>query len=329
MHWQRYLQDPALSAFVPVEQGAARMLLRRGLEPSAPALGLAGDPPSAHRVHGGRATHPVVCLPDASRAVVRRYHRGGAIRHVNRWTYFLGHRAFHELLATERARKAGVRAPEVLAATEATGGVGYTAWLATRMIDGAVESAAWLASAAVDERLGMLREAGRQVGRMHAAGIAHPDLNLRNLLVVDGSTAEGRSTEVRSVDARSPADRASEGRSASGSTEGRSTEIGSDRPSAVGIAELHPSNDTPSKPDASADSADDGCAPLVYLIDFDGARLFDTGVPERRRGSDLRRLARSARKLGAAIGAEGWAAMRDGYGVGDWPLSEDETRGLG
>jgi tRNA A-37 threonylcarbamoyl transferase component Bud32 len=31
----------------------------------------------------------------------------------------------------------------------------------------------------------MLREAGRQLAAMHSAGVAHPDVNLRNLLVAE------------------------------------------------------------------------------------------------------------------------------------------------
>nr|MDQ3556413.1 hypothetical protein [Gemmatimonadota bacterium] len=92
--------------------------------------------------------------------------------------------------------------------------------------------------------------AGRQIGRMHAGGIAHPDLNLHNLLVVDAARA--------------------------------------------------------------------GCE--VYLLDFDRARLFRGTVPGSRRGSDLRRLARSARKLGVPLEAGSVAALRAGYG-GGWPES--------
>lgn len=184
MHWQDYLRDPALSEFVARERGAARMLVLRGWEGEAERLGLRGDPPSAETVEGGRARHPVVTLADGGRAVVRRYRRGGAVRHLNRATYFGGHRAFDELRATERARGGGVRVPLVLAATERRTGLGYAAWLATRLIDGATESAAWLRGASGDERRAFFAEAGRQIAWMHAAGVAHPDLNLRNLLVV-------------------------------------------------------------------------------------------------------------------------------------------------
>jgi 3-deoxy-D-manno-octulosonic acid kinase len=268
MYWQGLLSDPELAGFAPVVDGRARALVRRGMEALAPSLGLHGDPPSAERIGGGRAHHPVVALPDGSRAVVRRYHRGGAVRHVNRATYFAGHRAFEEMRATERARAGGVRVPEVLAATERRGTVGYAAWLATRLIGGAVESARWMEDAAAEGRIGMLAEAGRQIGRMHRAGIAHPDLNLRNLLVVAANDG--------------------------------------------------------GRPD---DAASDGGV-LVYLIDFDGARLYPGEVPPTRRAANLLRLARSIRKLNAPVGRDGWAALRKGYGAG-WPLSPADLPDLG
>jgi 3-deoxy-D-manno-octulosonic acid kinase len=62
--------------------------------------------------------------------------------------------------------------------------------------------------------------------------------------------------------------------------------------------------------------------PAVYIIDFDRASLYPGPVPGWRRARDLRRLARSARKLRADLSAEEWAALREGYGAG-WPLRSD------
>ncbi|HEV2147125.1 MAG TPA: lipopolysaccharide kinase InaA family protein, partial [Longimicrobiaceae bacterium] len=142
----------------------------------------------------------------------------------------------------------GVRTPLPLAAAEHRAGIGYTAHFATLWIPDARDAAAWLAEAAPPDRLALLREAGAQVGRMHRAGVAHPDLNLRNLLVTGG----------------------------------------------------------------------EGISPIVHLLDFDRARVSPGPVSPRRRAADLRRLARSVRKLGAPVGPGGWAAFREGYGAG-WP----------
>lgn len=203
-------------------------------------------------VEGGRTPHPVIALEGGERAVVKEYLRGGAIRHLNRARYFFGHRALAELIATERARNAGVRAPAVLLAAERRLGVGYTARLGTRWIAHGRHGEAWLRGASLESRNWVLVEAGRQIALMHDAGIAHPDLNLRNLLIV-----------------------------------------------------------------GSPDTAE----PLVYLLDFDRARLYPAAVPATRRARDLERLGRSARKLELALEFDdGWRALRAGYGAA-WPLA--------
>lgn len=307
MHWRAYAAHPALAGYAALEHGPARMLVRRGLEPHAALLGRDGPPPSAETVAGGRARHPVVVLPDGTRAVVRAYRRGGAVRHLVRARYLAGHRAFAELLATETARRHGVRVPTVLAAVERRMGIGYEAALATAWIDGAVESAAWLsASPSDDDRRAVLREAGRQLARMHAAGVAHPDVNLRNLLVAPASPSVS-----------------SESRSAEGD---------------AGASSLSPTGDAGTSPLAaegdasrSADpetSASDETGPRVYVIDLDRARLYGGPVPTERCAADVRRLARSARKLLGGLGDAGWREVAAGYGAA-WPLTPAETASLG
>ena len=61
--------------------------------------------------------------------------------------------------------------------------MGYEALLATRWIEGVMGIDRWLAEEEEAEILAALRQAGEQIRRMHDAGIAHSDLNLRNLLV--------------------------------------------------------------------------------------------------------------------------------------------------
>lgn len=184
MHWKAYLNDPALSDFAASEVEGRRVLVRRGYEEWIGRLGLGGEAvEGAESVEGGRAPHPRVELPGGERVLVRRYLRGGAVRHLNRDRYFLGHRAFAELRVMERARAAGVRAPEAIAAAEHPRFPGYSAWLATRWVEDARDLHACLLASAEEERETALRAAGEQIGRLHEAGIAHPDLNLRNLLV--------------------------------------------------------------------------------------------------------------------------------------------------
>lgn len=247
MDWKNYAGEHALADFDPLEHEGARMLVRRGYEESARLLVERKTLPAVEMLGGGRQAHPVVVLPTGEKAVVRRYHRGGLVQRINASRYFGGNRAFDELRATERARTGGVRTARIVAAVESPHRVGYTAMLATLLIPGATDAARWLAAHDAD-RDDMLRDAGRQLAAMHAAGVAHPDVHLRNLLVAEK----------------------------------------------------------------------DG-APEVWLLDFDKARVYPAPVARARRAVDLRRLARSARKLRAGLGPDAWGAVQEGYGD-DWPV---------
>lgn len=248
--------DAPLAGFVPMLDGRTRLLVRRGWEDAAEHL---ADPDGVQvdeELAGGRVPCRVTTLPRGARIVIRRYRRGGVMRWVNRTHYFGGNRAFDELRATERARAGGVRAPVVVAAIERPGRLaGYRAWLATELVPHAQDLAAWLHHSGADEvrRRAVLAEAGRQMGLMHAACVAHPDVNLRNLLVAGDLGAE------------------------------------------------------------------------VYLIDFDRADVGVRAVSRGRRERDLRRLARSARKLEVIVSPAEWAAFRDGYGDG-WPEGLDLSK---
>ncbi len=138
------------------------------------------------RTTGGRASHPVIELADGERILLREYRRGGVIRHFNRATYFTGNRALDELRATVVAGNRGLDVARIIAAVEHPARFGYTAMLAIGWIDGAAELATLLEFTPPHDRPGIVRLAGAEIGRMHDAGIAHPDLNLRNLLIAPG-----------------------------------------------------------------------------------------------------------------------------------------------
>jgi 3-deoxy-D-manno-octulosonic acid kinase len=185
MSWiDPYATDPLLERYLPLPHPTARVLIHREYAAAADALGLLGaEPLRVAVVEGGRDSHPVLELPGGERVVVRGYRRGGFVRHFIRARYLRGNRAMEELRTTVHAAAGGVRAPLVIAAVERPAMPGYTASLVTCLIPQARELAAWLAGAEAPERLDVLRAAGEQISRMHTAGVAHPDLNLRNFLV--------------------------------------------------------------------------------------------------------------------------------------------------
>lgn len=249
--------ERTLIGFEFIAEGNCHILVRHGYEAYAPLFAPAGSAMVGRVAQsialGGREAHPVFSLSEQGRVIVRAYRRGGVLGRINRKLYFRGHRAFDELFATIQAGAGGVQVPEVVLAAERRLGLGYIATIATRWIEGAVDGAAWLRTAAPAVRAEALQEVGRQIGLMHEAGVAHPDLNLRNLLVVE-----------------SP----------------------------------------------------DRTKPMVYLIDFDRARLSKGPTPRARRARDIQRLGRSARKLELPLERDnGWLALRLGYG-GAWPLND-------
>ncbi len=139
---------------------------------------------------GGRGKLARVPLRDGAAAFVRRYRRGGWAGAVLGETYFgRPPRPWRELVATEAARRAGVVAPEVLAAVVepvfgAVCGLPYRGVLVTRELGGRRT----LREALLDARAGAEVDAWldaviRAVRQLHACGIRHPDLNVTNLLV--------------------------------------------------------------------------------------------------------------------------------------------------
>ncbi len=241
--WAACFESPGSAG---AENGAVAAAMRAALDPAHP------EPPSSQTVPGGRTPHRLVTAASGERVLVRAYRRGGFLRHLNQSRYWAGRRARDELRATEYARVAGVRTPLVLAAAERRWRIGYTAALASRWIPDAADLADWLPGADAPARDALLRELGCQLATLHAAGIEHRDLNLRNVLVAPDSGP------------------------------------------LVG-------------------------GPLVYLLDFDRARVHEQALSATLRGRGLRRFQRSAKKLGVALRAEDWDALRAGYGAA-WPL---------
>ena len=170
------------------------MLVASGLDGGALASRIL-NPGSDTRAPGqtryfGRAELRAVELADGGRALVRSCRHGGLLRHVTRdWFVSRPLRPFAELAVTALARERGLPAPEVLAALVARGiGPWYRGWLVTREIEGARNLwAALLEGVDGDGKQALLRQVGYSLRLMHASGIDHADLNLRNILVLDGA----------------------------------------------------------------------------------------------------------------------------------------------
>lgn len=138
-------------------------------------------------VGGGRASALRVEIPGlAGTVLAKRITRGGALAPLLP-NAFAFDRGYAELLVTETLRAQGVRVPALLAvrltAVHAWIPRGtielFVAWL-----DEARDLVAW--SAQAPQRAAFrsaLRAIGAELARMHAAGVVHEDLNVRNVLV--------------------------------------------------------------------------------------------------------------------------------------------------
>ena len=140
----------------------------------------------AHELHGRGATFAVT-LPEGS-WVVRRYRRGGAVASLlgDRYVRSNEPRPLHEVRVSAAARAKGVRTPTVIAAAVYASALFYRADLVTEYITpsadladigfGREERPAALRAAA-------WRAAGQLVRELARAGVAHADLNLKNVLI--------------------------------------------------------------------------------------------------------------------------------------------------
>ena len=125
--------------------------------------------------------------PDASpRWVVRHYYRGGLLaRHLrDRYLAVGDPRPVLEARAATEARKRGIPTPSVVAGAVYQGGMFYRADLVTEEIPHAADLAHVLfADDALVDPETALTAAGALVRRLEVAGVFHPDLNAKNILL--------------------------------------------------------------------------------------------------------------------------------------------------
>jgi 3-deoxy-D-manno-octulosonic acid kinase len=148
-------------------------------------------------VQGGRGNMVQVPIGDPASGqvgeqgsfLIRRYRRGGFVRHFlheTYWAYWNSPlRPLAELEATQTARQRGVPTGEVLGACVEWCSLGlYRGLLISRTADGFVNWWEWLqAQPSQYERQQVATTAAQVVAQLHAVGIEHADLNLTNILV--------------------------------------------------------------------------------------------------------------------------------------------------
>lgn len=123
---------------------------------------------------------------DFGDAVLRRYRRGGAVARVLKdsyvWTGIAQSRPIREFRLLAAAIGAGLPVPRPLAAEVRRRGAFYSGDLMMARIDAAQTLSALLADAA-DWAVLDWSDIGATIGRIHAQGFEHADLNAHNLLL--------------------------------------------------------------------------------------------------------------------------------------------------
>jgi hypothetical protein len=160
---------------------AAREALRSG----GTLYDYAAHHPEA-RVLSGRGVAYAVPLPDSATCVVVRRSRHGGLLAPLTGDRFVGRtRAPHELAASLRLRRADVPTPELVAyATYPAGRLLRRADVATREIPGGRDLAALLTGeSAAEGKRQWLDATALLLHRLARAGVRHPDLNLKNVLI--------------------------------------------------------------------------------------------------------------------------------------------------
>lgn len=141
--------------------------------------------------HSGRVAFagrgPAFAVPlGPRRAVVRHARHGGLLARLTGDRFYGTPRAWRELDLSRRLALAGVPTPTVLAAAVYRAAMGHRADVATDLVDGLDLFALFFGAepppAAARQRA--LESVGSLVRRLHEGDLVHPDLQLRNLLLV-------------------------------------------------------------------------------------------------------------------------------------------------
>jgi len=178
------------SGFVELRQDAQVWWVKEGWEhlvsSALRAFASSQSPIMERPATGGRGYVQRLPLDHGASAILRRYHRGGFLRHFVHDTYWdRPFRPLAELTCTETARLRGVPAVETLAAGIEWRPFGlYRGVFISREIAGAVNMWEWLQGTNIaSERRAIIDATARTVASLHAAGVYHADLNLTNILV--------------------------------------------------------------------------------------------------------------------------------------------------
>lgn len=137
----------------------------------------------------GRGTAYSFPVTGAHRWLVRTLRHGGLLRFATRDIFcgLLGNRPLNELRIAGELERLGIRTPPVVAVAVYRRGLFYRGEVAREFIEARGDLAGLLfgtPGAPAPDVVAACAAAGRLVAQLHRAGLFHPDLNLRNVLIV-------------------------------------------------------------------------------------------------------------------------------------------------
>lgn len=162
---------------------------RKALATSGTLYDFAAVQPDAEAIEG-RGRIYIIPGPTSRRWVVRHLSHGGLLAPITGDRFLnVGHpRPFNELSLSVKLSELGIATPAVVAAVLYPAGMSYRGDVAREEIDNALDLADCLfkSGTAGPGRSAAIAAAGGLIGSLHAAGVIHPDLNIRNVLIQHG-----------------------------------------------------------------------------------------------------------------------------------------------
>ncbi len=114
--------------------------------------------------------------------VLRTLTHGGTFARLSGERFLSPDRSLRELEISAYLRARGIPTPEILALRFIRSGLFYHITVITKMVPDSVDLLTYLEGAPEDS-LPILRQTGALIKKMHAAGVYHADLHLKNILL--------------------------------------------------------------------------------------------------------------------------------------------------
>ncbi|MFP4055669.1 MAG: lipopolysaccharide kinase InaA family protein [Candidatus Brocadiia bacterium] len=181
--------DTAPKGFDVLRESKTTLVVKSGYAEAIRQRAPAGDGQEAHR---GRGPVQRIQVPGGV-ALVRHCRRGGSLGRILGDLYLDGSRFLHEVGVADALWRRGVPTPEMLAGIRREPFPGlYRADIVTREVPGARDLAQALREAGTGDPASVQQALSAVAGllrQMHDAGLDHPDLNARNLLLAPDGKA--------------------------------------------------------------------------------------------------------------------------------------------